>query len=225
MSHPLDRVAWNTLTGPHIGFSLGNDRARRFTPDIGPIAASVDSSPEALADLAELVPADGYIIVIELAEMPVPSGLVLEKSAPILQLVAEKLTPGPEPVGYLELGDADAPEMLALAQLTEPGPFSTATHRLGQFVGIRENDRLIAMAGERMKLPGYTEVSGVCTHPDARGRGFAEMLSRLVTQRIFDRGETPFLHAWETNQGAIALYQKLGFSIRQRLIATAFRQA
>lgn len=224
MSHPLDRVAWNTLSGPHIEFSLGNDAARRFTPDIGPIAASADNSPQSLAALAELVSDDDFIIAIEFGGMPVPPGLAVEKSAPILQLVADKLTPGREPEGFIELGDADASEMLALARLTEPGPFSTATHRLGQFVGIRENGRLVAMAGERMKLPGYTEVSGVCTHPDMRGRGMAKMLSRLVSRRIFERGETPFLHAWETNEGAIALYRKLGFSIRQRLIATAFRR-
>jgi predicted GNAT family acetyltransferase len=112
------------------------------------------------------------------------------------------------------LTDEDAPEMLALATLTEPGPFFARTHAMGTFIGIRVGGRLAAMAGERMRFPGYTEVSAVCTHPDFRGRGYARRLSAAVAAGIEARGDQPFLHAWKTNHSAISLYEKLGFRLR-----------
>lgn len=226
MSHDLDRVVWNTLNGPHARFALGGDMAKRFVPEIGPISSIRDQSAESLDALAALLTDDDDLLaVIEVGGIPIPDGLIAEKIAPIFQMTAEAITPGPEASGYIALGDDDAPEMLELAKLTEPGPFSTGTHRLGQFIGIRIEGRLAAMAGERMKLPGYTEVSAVCTHPDFQGRGYAAMLSRVVANRILGRGDKPFLHAYESNEGAIALYKKLGFSIRQRLIVTMLRRA
>jgi predicted GNAT family acetyltransferase len=124
----------------------------------------------------------------------------------------------PEPdARIVPLTDADAPEMLALARLTEPGPFFERTHQLGDFFGIRLEGRLAAMAGERMKPPGFTEVSGVCTHPDYRGRGLAGALTRRVCAQIVARGETPFLHAIASNTTAIRLYEELGFSYRRNI--------
>jgi predicted GNAT family acetyltransferase len=117
----------------------------------------------------------------------------------------------------ITLGDADAPEMLALARLTEPGPFLERTHVMGQFRGIRIDGRLAAMAGERMRFPGYTEVSGVCTHPDFRGRGLARRLSAAVMAGIAARGDGTFLHAWKANRTAIALYEGLGFELRAQV--------
>jgi predicted GNAT family acetyltransferase len=115
--------------------------------------------------------------------------------------------------------------MLALATLTKPGPFLPRTHELGQFWGVKENGRLIAMAGERMKLPGFTEVSGVCTHPDFRGRGLAGVLSRVVATHIMNRGETPFLHAYAANRPAISLYESLGFRLRCNVGVTVLTRA
>ena len=114
--------------------------------------------------------------------------------------------------------------MLALARLTRPGPFSARTHRLGAFIGVKLDGRLVAMAGERMKPDGFTEVSGVCTHPDHRGRGYAGGLMRLVARRILERGETAFLHAYESNIGAIALYESLGFRRRRTVILTVLKR-
>jgi predicted GNAT family acetyltransferase len=117
----------------------------------------------------------------------------------------------------VDLGEDDAPDMLALARLTEPGPFLARTHAMGGFVGIRRGGRLLAMAGERLRPPGYVEVSGVCTHPDARGQGLARRLSAVVAARIQAHGEQPFLHAWQTNAAAISLYESLGFRLRTRV--------
>ena len=110
--------------------------------------------------------------------------------------------------------------MLALARLTKPGPFFSRTHELGDFVGVKEAGELVAMAGERLKLPGFTEVSGVCTRPGHRGRGYAAALMRLVASRIVARGETPFLHAYAHNTGAIGLYETLGFRVRRVMTLT-----
>lgn len=219
--HPLDRTAWNALGGRQAEFALGGDRARRFKPEIGPIAAVANHNEASLKALADLVPAGSRIFTLEYSETPAPEGLVTEKVAPIMQLTAPNgLKGAPIASAYTTLTDADASEMLALALLTEPGPFSTATHHLGQFIGVKVDGRLVAMAGERMKTGGFSEVSGVCTHPDFQGRGYARMLSCAVAKRIFDRRETPFLHAYESNVGAIALYEKLGFSIRARFVVT-----
>jgi predicted GNAT family acetyltransferase len=121
--------------------------------------------------------------------------------------------------------DADAAEMLALATLTKPGPFFARTHQLGRFIGVRDNGVLVAMAGERLKTPGYTEVSAVCTHPDHRGRGYAAALMRQVMGGIVARGETPFLHSYAANTGAIRLYESLGFRFSRELVMTVLTAA
>jgi predicted GNAT family acetyltransferase len=125
----------------------------------------------------------------------------------------------------VDLRDTDAPEMVALAKLTEPGPFLPRTHTMGRFIGIRIDGRLAAMAGERMRFPGFTEVSGVCTHPDFRGQGLASRLSSVVANAIQQRGELPFLHAWTTNHAAIGLYERMGFEFRTAVeVAVLMRQ-
>lgn len=124
----------------------------------------------------------------------------------------------------VELGDADATEMLELTTLTKPGPFAKRTHQLGTYLGIRRNGKLVAMAGERLKIPGFIEVSAVCTHPEHSGKGFARILMTEVMRRIVDREETPFLHVRESNQHAIALYEKLGFGKRALLQHVTLRR-
>jgi predicted GNAT family acetyltransferase len=121
------------------------------------------------------------------------------------------------------LTDADASEMLELATLTKPGPFTLRAQALGEFFGVKIDGRLIAMAGELMKTDGFTEVSGVCTHPDFQGRGFGKLLSVFVAHRVLDRGETPFLHAFATNTAAIKLYESIGFELRTMMNAAMIR--
>jgi predicted GNAT family acetyltransferase len=120
----------------------------------------------------------------------------------------------PLPEGDVEvssLGATDVPDMLALVELTQPGPLRQRTVELGHFIGIREHGRLIAMAGERMWVDNCREVSGICTHPDAQGRGYARMLTGRVVNRMLDAGQTPFLHVMSENTRAIELYRTLGF--------------
>src|SRR6185437_7603085 len=120
----------------------------------------------------------------------------------------------------IRLGDADAPEMRALVELTRPGPFGPRTHQLGRFFGIREGERLAAITGERMTPGSYTEMTAVCVHPDFRGRGYAQALLAHVSRQIVARGEIPFLHVYSENASAIALYKRQGMTIRRRLHVT-----
>jgi len=118
------------------------------------------------------------------------------------------------------LGAADAPEMAALAYATEPGPWGGKTHLYGDYYGIRVGGRLAAMAGERLKLPGLAELSGVSTWPEFRGQGLAAALVRRVVRGFLDRGDTPVLHCYAANVAAVALYEKLGFRVRAGLTFT-----
>ena len=220
--HPLDRAVWSSLTsrqGPLANVRAG---ARRMRPEFGLFAALDDEAPESLAGLAALVAEHGPTALVETAPAPPVPGTRVLQAGPLVQMICETLAPGGrEPDFAVEpLGETEAAEMLALATLTRPGPFFARTHELGQFIGVKVDGRLAAMAGERMKPDGFTEVSGVCTHPDFRGRGYAGGLSRLAAEAIFARGETPFLHAFADNAAAIGLYETLGFRIRSRPVMT-----
>lgn len=212
--HPLDRPIWSALTTAHGALSLGDALAKRYAPDVNVFAAAADETPMSSAALESLVGAHEQVYLLQVPKIAIPGGLVAVKRAVGVQMIASRPMPQVSCDGVVALSDADAPEMLALATLTEPGPFRPRTHAMGDFIGVRIGGRLAAMAGERFRFPGFTEVSGVCTHPDFRGQGLAKRLSAVVAAKIAARGETPFLHAWKTNSAAITLYESLGFSWR-----------
>lgn len=188
--------------------------ARRFREDIAPFAAARDAGAEAVAALGALAHGEDDMSLLQPDPPAPPAGVALSKSTAGVQMVARAINAGGKSFPIEPLGEADAAEMLALALLTKPGPYRAATHTLGRFLGVRENGRLIAMAGERLQMDGFVEVSAVCTHPDFQGRGLAGALMRAVGARILSEGDTPFLHAYAANTGAIALYRKLGFEHR-----------
>lgn len=220
LAHPLDRPVWSALTSRQAPLSLGDTQALRFDPAYGLFAAAADASPESRAALGALNTSPNGMGLVEAGDMPLPPGAVVRAQAACVQMVASTLNAGGKSVAFEPLGEADAADMLALATLTVPGPFFEKTHRLGDFIGIKIDGRLIAMAGERMKPDGYTEVSGVCTHPDFRGQGYAGALMRVVTQRILERGEQAFLHAYAANTATIVLYETLGFRVRTTVTYT-----
>ena len=225
--HPLDRPVWNALASRQAHLARGDARAVRMAPDYGLFVSAADPSPASLAALAALVPAEGAVAMVEAEPWPAIPGVVAETHS-LWQMTCPALVADSRSVSFeiVPLAEADAPQMLALATLTRPGPFFTRTHQLGDFVGVKDGDsRLLAMAGERMKPTGFTEVSGVCTQPDQRGRGYAGALMRVVTAAILARGETPFLHSYAHNAGAIGLYESLGFSLSRPMTMTVLRRS
>lgn len=226
MAHPLDRPVWSALTSRQSALAEGDARAWRLMRDYGVFGAAADQSAESQAALATLVPEGGELWLVERDKVTPPPGTAIVRQALCHQMIAAALSPAAPPAfEIVPLGEADAGEMFALARLTEPGPYAARTHRLGDFVGVKRDGRLVAMAGERMRPDGFTEVSGVCTHPEHRGRGYAGALMGHVTGAILARGETPFLHSYASNAGAIALYEALGFRFRAEIWATVIARA
>lgn len=223
--HPLDRPAWHALAGPQADHALGGALAKRFHPDIGPLAAPRDHEREAIAALAALAPTESVLATILKQPMDLPPSVEIMRCSPALQMIMDE---APAPFEHPEierLTDADATEMRALAELTEPGPFSSRTQQLGIFWGVRDKGRLVAMAGERMRIPGHGEVSAVCVHPEARGRGLGALMTRKAAATVGARGLTPFLHVYADNAPAIAVYERVGFRVRSPMIITMFRRS
>lgn len=187
--------------------------------------AGADERTETLAAMAALATPGESVFVVQAAPIPALPGLgeVLRRTA--VQMVHEGRAPAVEPPEIEPLGPHDAEEMLALATLTEPGPFRSQTRVMGDFFGVRRDGRLAAMAGQRFQPSGHAELSGVCTHPDLRGAGLATRLSAFVTRRIIETGDTPFLHAWKDNHGAIALYRRLGYRVSRDMNVAVFQRA
>ena len=218
-AHPLDRPIWSMLTGRQAHLAEGDGGALRIDRGYGVFGVAADTGAAAQAALAALVPEEGELWIVEGEPWPVPDGTREVKRAVLAQMVAEGPPPAPrdgEPA-ILALGEADAAEMAALADHAKPGPWGPATHRYGPFFGIREGGRLLAMAGQRILVPGMAEVSGVATWADCRGRGLARALIGHVMREMVARGETPFLHSYADNAGAIGLYESLGFRIRRQV--------
>ena len=217
---PLDRPVWHSLTGPQTGLAMRREGVVRIDPEIGPFAAFEEGAGHGLVDF----PPPYWLV--EVNEVEPPHGLVRSRSARLSQMVAER--PVIEPTGeeIVELGDSDGDAMAQLAQATEPGPWAHGTHRYGGYYGLRENGRLVAMAGTRMRpSAGLAEVSGVCTHPEMRGRGLARRLMMRVIADMVARDEIPFLHSYATNEVANGLYRSLGFVERREMVVTVLERA
>lgn len=221
-AHPLDAPVWQALTTRHAGLARGSGGARRSDPGYGLFAAVAVHDPEHHAGLADLVAPGETIGLFERTPPAALPGFERTQTAHCVQMIATD--PPPATTDASPLGEADAAEMLALAGLTRPGPFFRRTHRFGGFLGIRIDGRLAAMAGTRLALPGYREVSGVCTHPDFRGRGLAAGLIAAVAGAIHAEGDTPFLTSYADNAGAIALYRRLGFVPREEIVLSLFER-
>jgi ribosomal protein S18 acetylase RimI-like enzyme len=215
---PLARPVWSALTGPQSALALRHGQAVRIDPEIGFFAATGEPGV-ASKDLAEITRSVARASWL-LEEVPIACrpGLVLRRTARLTQMIAIKPELTPDIEGIVALGEEAAAEMFALAHATEPGPWESRTHRYGGYYGIHEHGRLVAMAGTRLRpAANLAEVSGVCTYPEARGRGHARRLMIRVMRDMAERGETPFLHCWSSNTAAIALYRTLGFEISREL--------
>jgi predicted GNAT family acetyltransferase len=221
----LDNPIWSALTTRQAALGERAGAAARFVPAVTGLAGLAEPTTAALADLATLLgPGETANLLLD-AAIALPPGLVIEEVLDVPQMIHDGPGAGDPDAALAVLGDADAAEMRALAALTRPGYFSTRTHELGLFLGIRDQGRLVAMAGQRLRLPGVHEVTSVCTHPEHLGRGHAARLVNAQIARMRAAGDTPILHVLGANQRAIGLYERLGFRIRRRFAYTITRLA
>ena len=229
--HALDNCIWQALTTRQAQFAESFEQARRFVREVTALCAFAEPSPQSYAALGELVGVRGTAAVFLDNAYEARPGWERVAGAPLLEMVCDngrqmRSDSVPETITpqILRLGPQDAAEMVELATLTRPGPFGLRTHELGTYVGIRGEGKLVAMAGERLKVPGYTEVSAVCTHPDHTGKGYARVLMEEITQGIGERGEISFLHVRQDNLRAVALYERLGFRTRSTVHYAVLRK-
>ena len=222
--HPLDNPVLASLAGPHARHARTQGTAARYPADVSPFCALPDEpGPADWADAAGLVAAGETVLFPAVVAAP-PAGWAVIRLGEGVQMVASTLMAEPDPEA-VPLGPADVPAMLSLAERTKPGPFLPRTIELGRYLGIRRGGSLVAMAGERLSPPGWTEISAVCTDPAWRGHGFASRLTRAVAAGITARGDIPFLHAIAANTTAIRLYEQLGFAYRRDILFPLLRRA
>ncbi|KQM84655.1 GCN5 family acetyltransferase [Agromyces sp. Leaf222] len=219
----LDNAAWSSLAGPHASFAIGNDLVRRYPEDVAPfVAVRTWEDPGVWDALIDLVGRDA-IIGLSGFDGDLPDGWeVVGRGAGVQLVQTDALRPRPDEEAIV-LGADDVPEMLAIVERNQPGPFRPRTHELGRYVGIRRDGRLVAMAGERLHPEGWTEISAVSTDDAHRRQGLASRLVLDVAFHIQQRGDRALMHAEASNLGAIAAYERLGFALRRRSVFAAVR--
>jgi ribosomal protein S18 acetylase RimI-like enzyme len=219
MLESLDNPIWSALSTEHRLLARSHGLARRYPPEVSPLAAFLHPTHDAFADLQRLVSPGEHVALFTASPLDVPGGWQIDRSRWIDQMICESSLDSP-PLAPLRLGTTDVPEMLDLTAATEPGPFLPQTIQMGNYFGIRASDgRLVAMAGERLQSTAFAEISAVCTLPEFRGRGYARALVTFIAAQILAAGKTPFLHVKSENEAKV-VYQKIGFRLRAAIWLT-----
>jgi predicted GNAT family acetyltransferase len=224
--HVLDNPVWNALTSAHRSMAQSHGLAARYARDVSPLAGLHEPTPQAFADLRVLVEVGEEVWLLTPEPPVLPAGWGEVRARYIDQMVCRQppAQPATTAASQLVLGESDVAEMIALAAETKPGPFVQKTITMGRYLGVRGADgRLAAMAGTRMALDEFTEISAVCTSPDARGAGHARSLMLMLMGQIGAEGRTPFLHV-KTENGAKIVYEKLGYTVRREIYFSVIRR-
>jgi ribosomal protein S18 acetylase RimI-like enzyme len=223
--HPLANPAWTALTTHQSAIALVEGMARRFPPEMAVHGALALPMPQAWESLARLARAP--VGLFSSAALHLPPGWTVTRHVELFQMVQEATTssaatPREDAAEVIELKESDLPAMSALYEATRLGrKICPRIQKLGTFLGIRHEEKLVAMAGLRMHLPGYREITTVATLPGFEGRGYATALVTALAERIRERNECPFLTVRTDNARAIAIYRRLGFRERTRLHSTS----
>lgn len=214
LGHVLDDPVRTSLYGAHARFRIGDGAVVRYRPEVARFVGHPPTpAPEDYAALARLA-VPGTPLSLRGVQGPLPAGWRVVDEIPLVQYDGAALATAPDDEAEV-LGARNVDEILDLVARTRPGPFERRTVELGLYLGLRdESGHLIAVAGERLRPPGWTEISAVCTAPEHRGRGLATRLVRAVGHHIRARGDVPFLHTSAENIGARAVYEGLGFRLR-----------
>ena len=225
MHSPLENPVWQALVSRQQHLNAGGDIIKFFPSDISPFAGLEYWDRRDLIALEELLPAGRSFSIMLSKEVSIPASFDIIFSCMLYQMVCEKpLAPLTSDTSIIVLDATQVPSMLELTALTKPGPFFENTIAFGTYYGIFEKGKLAAMAGERLKLNGYTEVSAICTHPSAAGKGYASKLTTHVARQIQEEGNTPFLHVKQDNKRAIEVYKRIGFDVVSDVYFAVFRK-
>ena len=214
----LGNIVWHSLTGEQSRFASGPAHARRYARGLPALAGFADpANPDFAALLPHVEPREPFYCCYWCG--PPPEGWAIEADTTCDQYVWNAPMPAadaaPEAV---RLEQRHMPQMVALAALTKPGPFGPRNAELGEYYGLFDGGRLVAMAGERMQAGRLREVSAVCTHPDYQGRGYARRLTDKIGRLQMARGQVPFLHAMHANERARKLYARMGFRHHREVV-------
>jgi predicted GNAT family acetyltransferase len=217
----LENLIWHSLVGPHAHLAEGSGPVRRYDPEVAWFVGVEHGGPDAWEAVQNLVGRKRTVILTGAVVAAVPDGWVRHYQGLGHQMMLRRpaqLAPEDPTVRIETMSAVDVPEMVALVEIAQPGPFRPRTIEMGAYFGVFDDDRqLVALAGERLRAGGYTEISAVATHPNARRRGLASLLTSHVARHIASRGETPLLHVASTNDTAKRVYDRLGFESRKQL--------
>lgn len=220
-------MAWHALSGPHahLADTAAGGTARRYRDEIAPFCGVQRLDDGGWAALAGLVGTGGVAVFLRGEVEPAPAGWAELLREPATQYVAGDLAEPPADGSreVRELTASDVPDMVRLTAETEPGPFGPNSHLTGRWFGVRREGRLVAMAGERMRVDGFGEVSGVCVDPAVRGEGLGTVVTLAAAGGIAQRGDRPMLHVREGNDGAHRLYRRIGFEVRRPVVVAVLR--
>jgi len=221
---PLDRPIWTALTTEQTHLGYGGELARRYNPEVAPFAAICAETRETFGALARLLSPGEQVLLKTFDPIGPIAGFDKKEIGPILQMVLLHKAPQGQlakNLNFVRLGAETVGEMQDLVVRAKPGPFGQRTVEMGAYIGVRDNGRLVAMAGERIRFDGHVEISAVCVDPDYRGKGFARLLVIALSEEIKRRGDVPFLHVLADNESAIKLYEAIGFEVRRRFFLSA----
>ncbi|MEO6012686.1 MAG: GNAT family N-acetyltransferase [Devosia sp.] len=223
-AHPLSNPVWNSLIGQHQHLGFLDGKVRRYRPEVAMFVSVEDPRDPDMPGLLDIL-GEGTAGFVTEGPITLPPGIETIRVADVQQMIAAVWTPVDVTLDMVPLAEADEPEMVALVDLTKPGPFAAKTRLMGNFRGLYEGERLVAMSGERWRTADFTEISAVCTRPESRGRGYAKQFVSQGGNEILADGRTPFLHTFADNALAIATYEKLGFRRSRMMQFTVIRRA
>ncbi|MEO8821125.1 MAG: GNAT family N-acetyltransferase [Ginsengibacter sp.] len=223
-NHLLDNPAWNAMNSGNRHLALGNDRTKFFPADVGPFAGLKNYDEPSFRELYDLIPPGRIVAIPSKNKLAVPKYWQIKNTFDIIQMIFNKASVPASYPDIIPLDTQHVPQMIELTKLTQPGPFLQRTIEFGNYTGILNSDRLIAMAGQRMHADKYVEISAVCTHPDFAGKGYASSLILDQVDKIVQEGNIPFLHVKADNKSAINLYKHLGFTVRSGIYIYALQK-
>ncbi len=214
MNHLLHNPVYHALISGDRHLSFGEGNVKFFDEQVSPFAGFEHNYEKGFSDLYDIFPTSRKILYAAPFPIMQPAGWQLTNEIKGLQFVYE---PGKEIKtefsNILPLDETHVEQMVELAKLTKPGPFGKGTIKFGSYFGIFDNEKLVAMTGQRLHVQNFTEISAVCTHPDYTGKGYANSLLQHQLHLILQNNQQPFLHVREDNERAIEIYQRLGFKI------------